>query len=430
MPNTIIVGAQWGDEGKGKIVDYLTEETDIVVRAQGGNNAGHTVIIGESKFVLHLIPSGILWGKKTCVIGNGVVLDPIHLLQEIDGLLAQGIAVTPDNLLISEGAHLVLPYHRGLDAARESHLGTRKIGTTGRGIGPAYADKITRAGLRVADLRDPDRFRAKVEARLADANPILQAAGQDTVDADRVVADSLAAAERLLPFVVNTVAYLHRAVAEGRTLLFEGAQGTYLDIDHGTYPFVTSSNTTAGGACTGSGVPPRAIDRVVGVAKAYTTRVGSGPFVTENQAFGDKLHALGREFGATTGRPRRCGWLDLVLLRYASMVNGFDELAITILDGLDDIPEIQVCVAYTLDGQRIEIPPTTADELERCQPVYETVPGWLTDTTATTAIDQLPPNARAYLDCISGSLNVPVTLVGIGPDRAQTLSATRPTASV
>ncbi len=423
MPNTIIVGAQWGDEGKGKIVDFLTEETDIVVRAQGGNNAGHTVIIGEKKYVLHLIPSGILWPGKICVVGNGVVLDPTHLLEEIDGLVAQGIAVTPQNLLISEGAHLVMPYHRGLDAARESRLGAGKIGTTGRGIGPTYADKINRTGLRVADLRDLERLRAKIEIRLAEANPILESAGLPPMDAASIVAGCAAAAERLLPFVVNTVAYLHTAVAAGRSLLFEGAQGTYLDIDHGTYPFVTSSNTTSGGACTGSGVPPRAIDRVVGVAKAYTTRVGSGPFVTENDAFGEKLHALGREFGATTGRARRCGWLDLVLLRFAAMVNGFDELAITILDGLDDMAEIQICVAYELDGKRIELPPATADEMQRCQPIYESLPGWESDTTAITAVEQLPANARAYLDRISSTLGVPVTLVGVGPDRAQTLVA-------
>ncbi len=426
MCNTIIVGAQWGDEGKGKIVDYLTESTDIVVRPQGGNNAGHTVIADERKFVLHLIPSGILWPGKSCVIGNGVVLDPRSLMGEIDGLVRQGIPITPENLRVSDRAHLVLPSHPALDAARESGLGEQKIGTTGRGIGPAYADKIQRTGLRLADLRDPLAFAGSLSSRLADANTLLEAAGLEPMDIEKEAGAYLEAAERLLPFVTNTVPYLHEAVRNGKNLLFEGAQGTYLDIDHGTYPFVTSSNTTAGGACTGSGVSPRAIDRIVGVAKAYTTRVGSGPFVTENTSFSEQLHELGREFGATTGRARRCGWLDLVLLRFSSMVNGFDELALTNLDGLDGLDAIDVCVAYELDGNQIDLPPATAEEFERCRPVYQSLPGWNTDISAIRELGDLPANAGSYLDKIASHLGIPVTLVGVGPDRVQTLVADRP----
>jgi len=421
MSNTVIVGAQWGDEGKGKIVDYLTESSDIVVRAQGGNNAGHTVINGDNKYVLHLIPSGILWEGKTCVIGNGVVLDPVSLLQEIDGLEAQGVTITPENLLISEGAHVVMPYHRGLDAAKESRLGANKIGTTGRGIGPAYADKIQRTGLRLAHLRDREFVREKLASRGAEANTILGEAGVETVDLDETLDSYIAAATRLLPFVKNTVAWLHCEIKAGKNLLFEGAQGTYLDIDHGTYPYVTSSNTTSGGACTGSGVPPRAIDRVVGVAKAYTTRVGEGPFVTEDAEFSAKLHALGREFGATTGRARRCGWLDIVLLRFANMVNGFDEFAVTILDGLDDMESIKICIAYELDGQRLTTPPSTVTELERCTPVYEELPGWNCSTTGAKSFTDLPANALAYLERIAAETGVPINLAGVGPDRAQTI---------
>ncbi|MDG2125175.1 MAG: adenylosuccinate synthase [Verrucomicrobiales bacterium] len=423
MPNTIIVGAQWGDEGKGKIVDFLTESADVVARAQGGNNAGHTVINGDKKYVLHLIPSGILWPEKKNVIGNGVVLDPIGIVGELDKLASQDITVTPDNLLISDRAHLTMPFHRALDSLRESGLGKNKIGTTGRGIGPTYADKVNRTGFRMTDLRDPAAFATNLRGKIELANQTLDAAGAETLDPDTVVQQVTAAADRLRPFIADTVSFLQSQLKAGKTILFEGAQGTYLDIDHGTYPYVTSSNTTAGGACTGSGISPRHIDHIVGVAKAYTTRVGEGPFVTENDEFGDRLHGMGREFGATTGRARRCGWLDLVLLRFATWVNGFDQFAVTNVDGLDELATVQLCVAYELDGQRLEVPPPTTEELARCTPVYEELPGWQSDTTGCTSIGDLPANARAYLDRISTILEVPITLVGVGPDRAQTLRA-------
>ncbi|MCB1226698.1 MAG: adenylosuccinate synthase, partial [Verrucomicrobiales bacterium] len=398
MSNIIVVGAQWGDEGKGKIVDYLTEGSDVVVRAAGGNNAGHTVISGGEKYVLHLVPSGILWPTKLCVIGNGVVMDPIGLVEEITKLRGQGLQIGPENLVISETAHLVLPYHRGLDQAREKMRGDKRIGTTGRGIGPAYADKVERAGLRAILLTRPEELAEELRHRIRQHNEILVANDVKEVAEDETVAAVLAAAAVLAPHVTNTVARLHEAMNAGKSLLFEGAQGTYLDIDHGTYPFVTSSNTTAGGTCTGSGVGPRRIDRVVAVAKAYTTRVGSGPFVTEQDEIGDMLHNMGREFGATTGRPRRCGWLDLVLVRYAVMVNGADELAITNLDGLDGLDKIRICTAYRLRGETLHYPPATAADLAECEPVYEEHEGWKQDISGVTRYADLPEKARAYLD--------------------------------
>ena len=423
MSNIVIVGAQWGDEGKGKIVDVLTEHADVVVRSQGGNNAGHTVIHGDNKYVLHLIPSGILWPGKRCVIGNGVVMDPIGLLGEIDKLRDQGITVTPEQMRISDCAHVVMPYHRGLDQAREKALGGAKIGTTGRGIGPTYADKIERRGFRLIDLDDPVTFAEKFTARIEECNALFASLDLPQLDAQKEGAAILAAWQRLKPFTTNTVILLHQELQAGKSLLFEGAQGTYLDIDHGTYPFVTSSNTTAGGALTGSGVSPRAIDRVVGVCKAYTTRVGSGPFVTENDALGDRLHNMGREFGATTGRARRCGWLDMVLVRYAAILSGFDDLAVTNLDGLDALDEISVCTAYTLDGERITAPPSQPSAWERCQPVYETLPGWKQDLSGIRKYTDLPPNARRYLDRLAELAGARISLVGIGPDREQTLEA-------
>jgi adenylosuccinate synthase len=421
MSNTIIVGLQWGDEGKGKIVDYLTERSDVVARAQGGSNAGHTVISGGTKYVLHLIPSGILWPEKKNVIGNGVVIDPLGLLQEIAKLRGQGVSITPENLFISEHAHLTLSYHRALDKAREKQRGENAIGTTGRGIGPTYADKIERQGLRVTDLRDPDKLAHEIKWRAELHNLELEAAGFPKVDVDAVVAEVTAAAEQLRPHIVNTVVYLNEALAAGKRVLFEGAQGSYLDIDHGTYPFVTSSNTTAGGACTGSGVSPRRIDQVVGVAKAYTTRVGGGPFVTEDGGISDMLHDMGREFGATTGRARRCGWLDAVLLHYSVMVNGCDSLAITNLDGLDGLDTIKICTAYKLDGKTIHHPPATIPEIERCEPIYEEHPGWKQDISGAKKYEDLPPLAQAYLSRLAELAGAPVSLLGVGPAREQTL---------
>ena len=346
MANTILVGAQWGDEGKGKIIDVLTEQADIVVRYAGGNNAGHTVYVGKQKYVLHLVPSGILRKSKLCVIGNGVVVDPVGLVGEIEGLKKLGIKVNADNFALSETAHVVFPYHRELDAQREVLKGKNKIGTTKRGIGPAYGDKAARVGLRVNDLVDPARLEAKLALRIKENNGVFKALGAKPLSFKKVYAEYLQAGEYLKPLVTNTVVLLHEAMRRGADILFEGAQGTFLDIDHGTYPFVTSSNTTAGGACTGSGVPPHRMDRVVGVMKAYTTRVGEGPLPTENAVISDLLHGMGREFGATTGRARRCGWFDSVATRHATMVNGIDDLAITNLDGLDTVENIKVCVAY------------------------------------------------------------------------------------
>lgn len=421
MSNTIIVGLQWGDEGKGKIVDYLTEQSDLVARAQGGSNAGHTVINNGTKYILHLIPSGILWPDKVCVIGNGVVIDPIGLLAEIDTLRGQGVSITPENLLISDSAHLTLPYHQALDKAREKRRGANAIGTTGRGIGPTYADKIERQGLRMTDLRDTSKLAQEIEWRAALHNQELEAAGFEKIDVAKIVEDITAAAIRLQPHITNTVVYLNNALESGKKVLFEGAQGSYLDIDHGTYPFVTSSNTTAGGACTGSGVSPRKIERVVGVAKAYTTRVGGGPFITESEEMSDMLHGMGREFGATTGRKRRCGWLDLVLIRHAVMINGCDEIAITNLDGLDTLPKIRICTAYELDGKIINHPPATIAEIERCKPVYEEHEGWLQDLSGMTRYADLPDKAKAYLQRLAELAKAPVSLLGIGPSRDQTL---------
>ena len=421
MPNTVIVGAQWGDEGKGKIVDWLTESADVVARSQGGNNAGHTVIVDENEFVLHLIPSGILWPGKVCVIGNGVVMDPIAVLEEMDGLKGKGIDASPENLKISLNAHLVLPYHRSIDACREIQRGAKKIGTTGRGIGPAYGDKIDRTGLRLADLLEAETFRAAYRDKVASNNALIKAAGLDAISFEETCESLLAAAERLRPHACNTMAFLHSCMKAEKSIVFEGAQGTYLDIDHGTYPFVTSSNTTAGGCSTGTGVPPAKIDRVVGVCKAYTTRVGGGPFVTENNEFSERMHGMGREFGATTGRARRCGWLDLVLLRNAAMINGITELAMTNLDGLDGIESVKVCTAYELDGERIELPPATSAQMERCTPVYEVLNGWTDDISGCGSIEELPASSREFIGFVENALELPISLVGNGPGRNQTL---------
>lgn len=419
--NTIVNGLQWGDEGKGKIVDYLTEDADVVVRGQGGNNAGHTVIVGTSKYILHLVPSGILWERKQNVIGNGVVLDPIGLVKEIETLEDQGVTITPENLLISDRAHVVLPYHCDLDAAQEQARGKFSIGTTRRGIGPAYSDKATRNGLRMADLLNPELARELISVRLEDANFTLKRHGMTSHETTVVIDSIEGALDRLRPHVTNTIPTLHKAWRGGKSIVFEGAQGTFLDIDFGTYPFVTSSNTTSGGACTGSGLPPIAIDRVIGVCKAYTTRVGEGAHITESQEFSDYLHGMGREFGATTGRKRRCGWLDCVLLRFASMVNGVTDLAVTNLDGLDQRDDIKICTAYEIDGVHHSFPPAQRDAWNRAVPVYETHPGWNSDTSGCRSWDDLPPEAQAYLTRLSELAEAPVKYVGIGPDREQTI---------
>lgn len=420
--NTILVGSQWGDEGKGKIIDVLTNDADIVVRSQGGNNAGHTIVNGDKKYILHLIPSGILRSKKVCVIGNGVVIDPIALVKEIEGLRAQGIKVNK-NLLISESAHLVMPYHRAIDEARERMKGKNKIGTTKRGIGPAYGDKAARVGLRLSDLMHPEIFEKKLKLRLKENNLLLRSLGEKTLSFAHVLKEYTAAAVMLKPFVTNTLAYLHEAMALKKNILFEGAQGTFLDLDHGTYPFVTSSNTTSGGACTGSGVPPNRIDSVVGVLKAYTTRVGEGPLPTEDAKIGDMLHDMGREFGATTGRARRCGWFDAVATRYATMVNGVDQLAITNVDGLDQVEEILICTGYRLDGRGkvLTIPPADAEQLVRCKPIYKSMPGWMTSTSDCKNYRDLPLKARHYLETIAQLSAAKLWIVSVGPGREQTM---------
>ena len=420
MANTILVGAQWGDEGKGKIIDYLTDEADLVVRSQGGNNAGHTIVHGEKKFVLHLIPSGILRRGKTCVIANGVVVDPLALVTEINGLRKKNIAVGK-NLLLSDCAHLVMPWHRALDEARERRKGKNKIGTTKRGIGPAYGDKAARTGLRVGDLLDPAGFTATFKERLRENNAVLRSLGAPAIPLQPSLRHYLAAARALRPFITNTVVTLHEAIERRKKLLFEGAQGTYLDLDHGTYPFVTSSNTTAGGACTGSGVPPHRMDRVIGVMKAYTTRVGEGPFPTEDETISDLLHGMGREFGATTGRARRCGWFDAVAVHYATMINGIDELAITNLDGLDGVPSIKVCTAYRLDGKLLRHPPTSAAAWARCRPVYTTFRGWMKDTSSARTFAQLQPAARAYVRALARLAGAKLRIVSVGPGHDATI---------
>jgi adenylosuccinate synthase len=420
MANTILVGAQWGDEGKGKIIDVLTEQADVVVRTQGGNNAGHTVFIGKQKYVLHLIPSGILRKKKICVIGNGVVVDPVGLVSEIEGLRKLGIKIN-GNLFVSETAHVVFPYHRELDAQREVLKGKNKIGTTKRGIGPAYGDKAARVGLRMIDLINTARFGEKLQIKIKENNEVLKAFGAKPLSFKEVYGVYRKAGDYLRPFVANTVTLLHESVRRGDDILFEGAQGTFLDIDHGTYPYVTSSNTTSGGACTGSGVAPNRMDRVVGVLKAYTTRVGEGPLPTENAEVADMLHAMGREFGATTGRPRRCGWFDSVATRHATMVNGIDDLAVTNIDGLDTVETIKVCIGYRDGKKKYDHVPNDVEVLSRCQPVYAEFPGWRTPTHNARSWKDLPAKTRSYLKAIAELSDAKLFIASVGPGRDQTI---------
>jgi adenylosuccinate synthase len=421
MANIVLVGAQWGDEGKGKVIDYLTDKVDVVVRSQGGNNAGHTVVVGEKKYILRLIPSGILRKGKLCVIGNGVVIDPVSLWEEISELATHGVKINSKNLLISECAHLVFPYHKIIDEQREASKGAQKIGTTRRGIGPAYGDKIARIGIRVGDLLQPEIFSKKLEARVKDVNSLLRELGLKPVRFKPLLHQYLEVGQKIRPLITNTVLTIHKAIEAGKEILFEGAQGTFLDVDHGTYPYVTSSNTTAGGACTGSGVPPNRIDRVVGAMKAYTTRVGEGPFPSEDAEIAELMHSMGREYGAVTGRARRCGWFDAVATRYAQILNGIDELAVTNLDGLDSLPRLKVCVAYKLDGKRIETPPTCVRQLAKCVPIYVELAGWQRATSGAQSYDELPPAAREYLQRICDLTGAQLKLVGVGQSRAQTI---------
>lgn len=419
--NTVIIGAQWGDEGKGKVIDIFAAKADVIARYQGGNNAGHTVVVGGEQFILHLIPSGILHKGKICVIGNGVVVDPKALLDEIDMLEKKGVDVD-SRIFVSEEAHVIFPYHRMIDELKEGRKG--KIGTTKKGIGPCYADKVNRIGIRMADLLDNQTLKEKLKANLDEKNPILSRIyGAKRCDFNLLYRDYLGYAKRVRRYVTDTALLLNDMIRHKKQILFEGAQGTFLDIDHGTYPFVTSSNSTAGGASTGTGVGPNKIDRVVGVVKAYTTRVGEGPFPTEfGPVLMDLIRKKGKEFGATTGRPRRCGWFDSVLLRQAVMVNGIDEIVVTKLDVLDDMPSLKICVGYKSRGKLYRNFPADIKVLARCEPVYENLPGWKKDTTGTASYGALPPNAKRYLKRIQELVGARIALISVGSDRRQTFA--------
>jgi adenylosuccinate synthase len=427
VSNIVIVGTQWGDEGKGKIVDLLAEFADIVVRFQGGNNAGHTMVVDGEQFISHLVPSGILQGK-TCLLGNGMVVDPSVLIEELDNLSNKGIDVGPDSLKISEKAHIIMPYHKHIDLARENMKGDQKIGTTGRGIGPCYEDKATRRGVRFIDLLDPQEFDEKVKTILEEKNFYLEHFfSAETLDSDSIIDQYKGYADRLSPHVVNISIVMNQAIKENKQILFEGAQGTHLDIDHGTYPFVTSSNTVSGNACCGSGIGPKEITGVVGIVKAYTTRVGSGPFPTELfDEIGDKIQSKGAEFGATTGRRRRCGWLDTVLLRNAVRLNGLTGLVITKLDVLDGLEDLKVCTGYEYHGETIRDFPASLKVLGSCKPVYEVLPGWPEDISDIRKLEDLPQNARHYLNRIQELTETPIDIVSVGPGREETIIINNP----
>ena len=420
-----VIGAQWGDEGKGKIVDLLAERFDVVVRYQGGHNAGHSVQIGDKSFVLHLLPSGVVHPGKTCVLGNGMVIDPNAFFEEADRLSSQGITITPERVKVSSRAHLILPYHRALDHTSEERLGNERVGTTLRGIGPAYEDKAGRRGIRVADALVPEVLRARIERNLEDANRIIEAYGGQPLDAEEIIADTTAVVERLAPFITDTSHYLNQAAARGETILLEGAQATLLDVDHGTYPFVTSSSTVVGGAMIGTGLAPKHIRGVLGIVRTYTTRVGEGPFPTEmlesEAELGQLIRERGREYGASTGRPRRCGWFDAFATRYAAEINGFSSVALTKLDVLDALDEIKVCVGYELNGKRCESLPAVSQDLRKVTPIYETLPGWKSETLGITDLSELPRFAREYINFLSNHIGVEIGLVSTGPERLQTI---------
>ncbi len=420
MSVTVIVGSQWGDEGKGKIVDILSERFDIVVRYQGGANAGHTVEVGDKKFILHLIPSGILRENVMCVIGNGVVIDPKALLEEIALLEGMGISIK-GRLLISHNAHLIMPYHKLLDSLSES--GSSKIGTTGRGIGPCYIDKYARKGIKIVDLLDKKVFEEKIKLNLEEKNNFLKKVyNQQELDVEKIIKEYLEFDNAIDQYITDSALYLNSALEDGKSILLEGAQGALLDVDFGTYPFVTSSNPTSGGACTGSGIPPTKITTVLGIVKAYTTRVGLGPFPTELlDKDGEDLRKVGAEFGATTGRPRRCGWYDAFLVNYSRMINGIQRAAITKLDVLSHFNEIKVCVAYEINGKRLKSFPTNENQMMQIQPVYETLPGWKSEISHLTSFDQLPSQAKEYLQFISQQSDYEISMISVGPNRNQTI---------
>lgn len=421
MANVVVIGAQWGDEGKGKVTDLLSKSADVVVRYQGGVNAGHTVVVKDQTFKLHLIPSGILYPETECIIGSGTVIDPKTLIEELDRL--EALNISTENLMISQTAHVTMPYHRLIDQASEERRGNHKIGTTGRGIGPTYADKSERIGIRILDLIDPEGLRKQLNWTINYKNVILEKLYDlPPLDPEAVIDEYEQYAQRLRPHVVDASLKIYDAVQERRNILFEGAQGTLLDLDHGTYPYVTSSNPVAGGACVGAGVGPTMIDRVIGVAKAYTTRVGEGPFPTEmTEGIGDVLCDRGAEFGTTTGRKRRCGWFDAVIGRYAVRINGIDCLAITKLDVLDELDEIKVCVAYEIDGTRCDNFPSSSRLFARCEPIYETLPGWQQSTMNCRTLEDLPKQALDYLKYLAELMAVPIAVVSIGASRDQTI---------
>ncbi|HLM59239.1 MAG TPA: adenylosuccinate synthase [Pyrinomonadaceae bacterium] len=421
----VIIGAQWGDEGKGKVVDLLADRFDIVARYQGGHNAGHSVYVGEKAFVLRLLPSGIIHEDSTCVLGNGMVIDPKAFFEEVDQMASQGISITPGRLKVSSRAHLIMPYHRALDHTSEERLGNEKIGTTLRGIGPAYEDKAGRRGIRVSDALSPEVLKMRIERNLEEANRIIVLYGQQPLRADEIYDEIAPLVERLRPFVCETSHFLAEARKQNKKILLEGAQATLLDVDHGTYPYVTSSNPTAGGAAVGAGIPPHHITGVLGIVRTYATRVGEGPFPTEmleeEEAMANLIRQRGNEYGSVTKRPRRCGWFDAVATKYAAELNGFNSVALTKLDVLDALEEIKVCVGYEIDGERIETFPAVSQDLQRIKPIYETLEGWKAETLGITKVEDLPAKAREYVEFLSNSIGVEIGLISTGPERDQTI---------
>ena len=428
MSNVVVVGTQWGDEGKGKVVDLLTSRADMVVRFQGGNNAGHTLVVNGKETICHLIPSGILHEGKKCLIGNGVVVDPEVLLEEINTLTEKGIHISPQRLSLSEKAHLIMPYHKAIDLAREEAKGKHSLGTTGRGIGPCYEDKAGRTGIRAIDLIESETLEEKIGSNLKEKNFFLtQFLDAEPLEVRPIVDQYLSMAEILRPYITDVSSEIDKAIRSGEKVLFEGAQGTHLDIDHGTYPFVTSSNPVSGAVCTGAGVGPDKLHHIIGIIKAYTTRVGAGPFPTELlDETGDYLQKKGAEFGATTGRRRRCGWLDLVMMRDSIRLNGLSSFSVTKLDVLTGLETLKICVAYDLQGKRIDYKPASLKKLDQCTPIYEEMPGWKEEISSARHIDQLPPEARVYLERIEQITGVPFSIISVGPVREQTIELKNP----
>ncbi|CAN5478117.1 adenylosuccinate synthase [soil metagenome] len=421
----VIIGAQWGDEGKGKVVDLLADRFDIVARYQGGHNAGHSVYVGEKAFVLRLLPSGIIHEGKTCVLGNGMVIDPKAFFEEVDQMQEQGISVTPERLKVSSRAHLIMPYHRALDHTSEERLGNEKIGTTLRGIGPAYEDKAGRRGIRVSDALVPELLKSRIERNLAEANRVIVLYGREPLRSDEIYVEISVLAERLRPYVCETSHFLSEAGKENKKILLEGAQATLLDVDHGTYPYVTSSNPTAGGAAVGAGIPPHHISGVLGIVRTYTTRVGEGPFPTEmldkEEDVANLIRKRGNEYGSVTKRPRRCGWFDAVATKYAAELNGFNSVALTKLDVLDALDEIKVCLGYEINGKKVDTFPAVSLDLRQIKPVYETLKGWKSETLGMTKLKDLPTKAREYVEFLSNSIGVEIGLISTGPERDQTI---------